>query len=354
MNPYNELRKRLVDSDYPWTLARPGNHERWELPGGICFILAHGISCNGHARQNYLKQIDRAERDYQNSLPKAVNALVPVPLPPVFEEAKPMPVVSVPAGPMPEPFSCKIGDEDVNAVNARGLHGALGVGRDFSNWMKDQITRARLVEHRDFEKVAQKGELSTTGQTRIEYALTLDAAKHVSMMAGTDKGFEVRDYFIKCEKKLSHVINAYLNMSKEDLFLEMSIMAGDLAKEKKGREQDRQTIGCQTEEIQVLTDLAEEVSGQLERISGTPFGSLTVKEAAKHLKASPEWFRRYLREIGWVYSGPFRPIARQEVINAGWLQHVVRDYAMGPSYEMIVVTPAGLIKLAEMLGGLCQ
>lgn len=117
---------------------------------------------------------------------------------------------------IPEPFSCKIGGEDVNAVNARDLHAALGVGRDFSNWIKDQITRARLVEHRDFEKLAQIGEQCFQGVTsRIDYALSLDAAKHVSMMAGTDKGFEVRDYFIKCEKKLSHVINTYLNMSKE-------------------------------------------------------------------------------------------------------------------------------------------
>lgn len=70
-----------------------------------------------------------------------------------------------------------------NAVNARGLHGALGVGRDFSSWVKDQITRARLVEHRDFEVFPEMGEKSM-GRPAKEYAIALDAAKHVAMMAG--------------------------------------------------------------------------------------------------------------------------------------------------------------------------
>lgn len=355
MNSYNELRKRLTTSGYPWNLVKPGVHERWELPNGSVFILARGASSNGHARQNYLKQIERAERAYTESLSgMAVNSPAPVPLPMVFEEVEPTPmsVVKVPAGPMPEPFSCRIGDEDVNAVNARGLHAALGVGRDFSNWIKDQITRARLVEHRDFERLAENGEQCFQGVTsRIEYALSLDAAKHVAMMAGTDKGFEVRDYFIKCEKKLSHVINTYLNMSKEDLFLEMSILAGDLAKEKKGREQDRQTIACKEEEIQVLTGVAEEVSSQLELIAAAPIGSLCLAEAAKHLKVSPRWFNDWLREIHWIYRSPLgTPLAFQDRINAGWVTHVIREYDTAPVYKMVVITPAGLVKLAEMLG----
>src|SRR5690606_28048169 len=33
-----------------------------------------------------------------------------------------------------------------------------------------------------------------------EYHLTIEAGKHIAMMSGTDKGFEVRDYFIECER----------------------------------------------------------------------------------------------------------------------------------------------------------
>lgn len=89
-------------------------------------------------------------------------------------------------------------------VNARDLHAFLEVGRDFSNWIKAQIERARLLEGRDFLKeinIAQKGERQNQGLSRIEYHLSLDAAKHIGMLSGTEKGFQIREYFIECERR---------------------------------------------------------------------------------------------------------------------------------------------------------
>ena len=42
----------------------------------------------------------------------------------------------------------------------------------------------------------------TNGVPLIEYALTVDIAKELSMLSKTEKGKEARKYFIKCEKKL--------------------------------------------------------------------------------------------------------------------------------------------------------
>ena len=44
----------------------------------------------------------------------------------------------------------EIGGSNIQTVNARDLHAFLGVGKDFSNWIKKQIERARLVEGRDY------------------------------------------------------------------------------------------------------------------------------------------------------------------------------------------------------------
>lgn len=92
----------------------------------------------------------------------------------------------------------------VPAVNARDLHAFLGVKRDFNAWMKTQIKRARLVEGRDYltyhEVVQVPHQGGMRSQTVTEYTVTVDAAKHIGMMSGTDKGFEVRDYFIACER----------------------------------------------------------------------------------------------------------------------------------------------------------
>lgn len=96
--------------------------------------------------------------------------------------------------------SKQIGNEEVNAVDARDLHSQLGVKKDFSNWIKQQIAKLNLVENVDYCSFAQKGEREIGGTIRKEYAVTLDAGKHIAMMAGTDNAYTVRQYFIDFEK----------------------------------------------------------------------------------------------------------------------------------------------------------
>lgn len=88
------------------------------------------------------------------------------------------------------------------AVNARDLHAFLGIGRDFTNWMKDQIERCDLAENQDYEVFAQNGENSKGGRPSKEYALSIGAAKEISMMSQSEKGKTARRYFIACEEKL--------------------------------------------------------------------------------------------------------------------------------------------------------
>lgn len=45
---------------------------------------------------------------------------------------------------------CRIGEETVNAVNARDLHAFLEVGKDFSNWIKDRISSYGFSEGTDY------------------------------------------------------------------------------------------------------------------------------------------------------------------------------------------------------------
>lgn len=90
------------------------------------------------------------------------------------------------------------GDDAIPTVNARDLHTFLGVAKKFADWIKAQVERARLVENRDFVLFSLLGE---KGRPTVDYHLTLDAAKHISMMSNTDKGFEAREYFIECERR---------------------------------------------------------------------------------------------------------------------------------------------------------
>jgi phage anti-repressor protein len=92
-----------------------------------------------------------------------------------------------------------IGEGQMNTVNARLLYEFLGVRKDFSNWIKAQIKRARLQEDRDYILLTPEGEQTRGGNNRIDYFFTLESGKHIAMMSECDKGFEVRDYFIECE-----------------------------------------------------------------------------------------------------------------------------------------------------------
>ena len=99
----------------------------------------------------------------------------------------------------------KIGNEEVNAVNARDLHKALDSKKDFSSWIKARIDKLGLVESRDYGVFTQMGENLSGGRPAKEYVVTIDIAKHLAMIEMTDKGRQVREYFIECEKQLKQI-----------------------------------------------------------------------------------------------------------------------------------------------------
>ena len=86
----------------------------------------------------------------------------------------------------------------VETVSARELHSFLESKQDFSNWIKNRIEQYDFVENQDFITLNKKIERTV----RIEYHITLDMAKELSMVERNEKGREARKYFIECEKKL--------------------------------------------------------------------------------------------------------------------------------------------------------
>lgn len=99
----------------------------------------------------------------------------------------------------------KITEKDgKKAVNARELHAFLGVGKDFSSWIKDRIAKYEFIDGLDFEVFTNSGENSNGGRPSIDYALSIDMAKELSMVENNEKGRLARKYFIECEKQLRY------------------------------------------------------------------------------------------------------------------------------------------------------
>ena len=87
----------------------------------------------------------------------------------------------------------------VETVSARELHAFLQNRDHFATWIRDRIAQYDFVENQDFVTFSENSE---KGRPRLEYALTLDMAKELSMVERNEQGKEARRYFIECEKRL--------------------------------------------------------------------------------------------------------------------------------------------------------
>lgn len=104
--------------------------------------------------------------------------------------------------------------EMINAVNARDLHKWLESKQDFSTWVKKRIKQCGFEENYDFVRLHKKMEANNA--TMIEYLISFDMAKHLSMLEKTSNGHLIRKYFIEQEKiarKLNSELMAQFNQA---------------------------------------------------------------------------------------------------------------------------------------------
>ena len=85
----------------------------------------------------------------------------------------------------------------VETVSARELHTFLEVGRDFSTWIKDRISKYEFVENTDYIMLPKTGELENKGlQGKIEYFVTLDMAKELAMVERKERTTNMTKNFV--------------------------------------------------------------------------------------------------------------------------------------------------------------
>ena len=88
-----------------------------------------------------------------------------------------------------------------NAVSARELYLGLGLAKaNWSVWLKGNIENNDFfIERRDWQGFM----FDMNGNETKDFAITIEFAKHLAMMAKTEKAHEYRNYFLECEKKAS-------------------------------------------------------------------------------------------------------------------------------------------------------
>ena len=91
-------------------------------------------------------------------------------------------------------------NKENNTVSARELHEFLEIGTRFDKWFIRMISYG-FEENSDFRAITQKRVTAQGNMTTyIDYEITIDMAKELSMIQRTEKGKQARQYFIQCEK----------------------------------------------------------------------------------------------------------------------------------------------------------
>lgn len=93
-------------------------------------------------------------------------------------------------------ININLNDNQEPVVSGRQLHEALGVNSNYTTWF-DRMTEYGFIEGQDFLPNLEK---STGGRRAVDHIIKLDMAKEIAMIQRTEKGKEVRQYFIQVEK----------------------------------------------------------------------------------------------------------------------------------------------------------
>ena len=138
-------------------------------------------------------------------------------------------------------------------VSGRQLHEALGVKTKYADWFNRMIEYG-FTENQDFLLLKNEQQTGRGGHNKVDHVIKLDMAKEIAMIQRTERGKQVRQYFIQVEKdfnspekimarallmadKKVHKLEAQIEADKPKVLFadavsasHTSILVGDLAK----------------------------------------------------------------------------------------------------------------------------
>ena len=95
-------------------------------------------------------------------------------------------------------FNGLIQNQPVQLCNARELHAFLEIKNKYADWIKNRINEYGFIQDEDYLVITER----TNGRPRKEYHITLDMGKELGMVERNERGRQIRQYFIRCERTL--------------------------------------------------------------------------------------------------------------------------------------------------------
>lgn len=101
---------------------------------------------------------------------------------------------------MNEIINVNVNDNQEPVVSGRQLHEALGVNSNYTTWF-DRMTEYGFTENEDYVLLSNFGnQTGRGGHNKVDHVIKLDMAKEIAMIQRTDRGKQVRQYFIQIDK----------------------------------------------------------------------------------------------------------------------------------------------------------
>lgn len=212
---------------------------------------------------------------------------------------------------MQELINVNLNENQEPVVSGRELHKVLGVKTAYKDWFP-RMTEYGFTENEDFSSFLSK---STGGRPKQDHVLKLDMAKEVAMIQRTDKGKEVRKYFIQVEKDFNNP---------------QKVMARALVLAQK----ELDTLRIELEEQKPLVNFANAVSTSEDSILIGDFAKLMSQNG---VKIGQNRLFEWLRQKGFLISrkGESWNMPKQEYLDKGLFE----------VKESTVKASGGLVKL---------
>lgn len=218
-------------------------------------------------------------------------------------------------------------DGEQPTVSARALHTGLEVSRRFSVWF--ETNSQGFVENEDYTSVRESTEVRNNGGVQMrelqDYSLTVDMAKHICLMSRTEKGKQIRQYFIDLEKAWN---------TPEQIFARALKMA------------DREIEKLKSNNASLIEDVQrmkpKEIFADAVSASNT---SILIVELAKLLKQNGiETGQRrlftWMRDNGYlIKSGSSKNMPTQKSMELGLLEIKEGSYINGAGVNVTTKTP---------------
>ena len=204
---------------------------------------------------------------------------------------------------MNELINVTLNENHEPVVSGRQLHETLEVKTEYKKWFK-RMTEYGFTENEDFVKVTQKCLTSSTGKNITDHVLKLDMAKEIAMIQRTDKGKEVRTYFIQVEKDFNSpekiMARALLMADKKIKLLESQNENLLIELEEANKNADYLDLILQTKDSLTITQIAQDYG-----ISARKMNQLLKQERIQRI-VNGQWvlYAKYLAK-GYVSSRTF-------------------------------------------------